>query len=126
MKKLFVVLLAAVLGFSFVGCKRLAQVQATVDVKVVNLLDVPQEGCTVYMFTSTSWDMSHRTPIFAEDKVVTEKDGIATFELRALDLGGDKETFHFAVFAQDDETIIDAKAATVKSGDKKELTLTVL
>jgi len=127
MKKLFVILFAAVLGFSFVGCKRLAEVKATVNVKVVNLLGVPQDGQIVYMFSSYIWDEPlHRTPSSARDNVVTESDGVASFDIRQIDLDGDKTTFHFAVFDKEGENILGEKAVSVKAGDKKELTIEIL
>ena len=54
MKKFIIVLLAAVLGLSMTSC--LTKTKATVDVKVINVIDEPIEGATVYMFTTSAWD----------------------------------------------------------------------
>ncbi len=121
MKKFIIVLLAAVLGLSMTSC--LTKTKATVDVKVINVVDEPVEGATVYMFTTAAWD-AVRLPAGAEKRELTNASGIASFSIQGIYLDLDNTaTLYFALFDASGKEVIDYKAVTVKSGDKKEIEL---
>ena len=84
MKKILIVMLAAILGLSLTGCNSDSKSDATVKVKVVDLLGLPQSGETVYMFKAQKWDQgeSFREVIFKDKSAVTDNNGVATFELQ--------------------------------------------
>ena len=126
-KSLFFAALALVV-FTFSSC--LKSTKSTVSVTVENELGVKQPDKVVYMFTLKVWDekAATRQPTDAKKKVVTDRDGIAVFELSSLDLEfvDSQTTVYFAVFADDAKTILGAKPITIKSGDHKPLTITIL
>ena len=127
MKKYLVILLTAVFGLLLTGCTQATR--ATINVKVTKLL-IPQSGVSVYMYNSSKWNNSEsfRIPFHATKVSVTNKEGIAIFELGRLDLEviDSQSTFYFATFAEDEKTIIGSTAVTIKSGDKKDVEIYLL
>lgn len=120
MKKFIIVLLAAVLGLSMTSC--LTKTKATVKVTVTDALGMPVEGETVYMFTTASWD-AVRLPANAEKRELTNKDGVATFNIQGiyLDVIDNTATLYFAVFEASGDKVRAYKAVAVKAGDNKEV-----
>ena len=128
MKKILIVMLAAVLGLSLAGCQSNGKSDATVKVQVVDKSGVPQSGETVYMFKATKWDQgdSFREVFYKDKSAVTESDGIATFELQEtldLEIIDNQTTLYFATFEANGETIKGYTAVTVKKGETKEATI---
>ena len=128
MKKILIVMLAAVLGLSLTGCNSDSKSDATVKVKVVDLLGLPQSGETVYMFKAQKWDQgeSFREVTFKDKSAVTDNNGVATFELQEtfdLDIIDSQTTLYFATFGNDGKTIKGQTAVTVKKGETKEATI---
>lgn len=128
MKKILIMLLAAVFGLSLTGCKSDSKSNATVKVKVVDLLGLPQSGETVYMFKAQTWDQgeSFREVLFKDKSSVTDNDGVATFELQEtfdLEIIDSQTTLYFATFGNDGKTIKGQTAVTVKQGETKEATI---
>ena len=128
MKKILIVMLAAVLGLSLTGCQSNGKNDATVKVKVVDLLGLPQSGETVYMFNAQKWDQgeSFREVIFKDKSAVTDNNGVATFELQEtfdLEIIDSQTTLYFATFGNDGKTIKGQTAVTVKKGETKEATI---
>ncbi|MBQ7648898.1 MAG: hypothetical protein IJS92_07490 [Paludibacteraceae bacterium] len=128
MKKILIMLLAAVFGLSLTGCNSDSKSDATVKVKVVDLLGLPQSGETVYMFKAQKWDQgeSFREVTFKDKSAVTDNNGVATFELREafdLEIIDSQTTLYFATFGNDGKTIKGQTAVTVKKGETKEATI---
>ena len=125
MKKFLIILMVAFIGMTMTGC--IVKTKATVDVKVVNRLGVAQSGQTVYMFEADDWDASFRTPAHAEKSIVTDEEGMASFNIQGiyLDVLDGQATLYFAVFDKEGKEIEGYKATTVKAGDQKSLEITI-
>lgn len=127
MKKFLIIMLAAVMGLSLTACQS-GKADATVKVKVVSLLGIPQAGESVYMFKATTWNhsTSFRTPLHKHKVAVTDQDGVATFELQEtfdLEIIDSQTTLYFATFDKDGQTIKGQTAVTIKKGETKEATI---
>jgi len=89
---------------------------------------VAQSGVTVYMFTEqTGPTTSFFKPFHSRKSVVTESDGIATFELQeTFDLNtiDTQTTLYFGVFGQND-IILGSAAITIKKGETKTVTINI-
>ena len=128
MKKGLIFAALALVVVTFRSC--IKSTRSTVSVTVEDVLGVKQTEKVVYMFTLKVWDekASNPLPADAKKKVVTDRDGVAVFELSSLDLEfvDSQTTVYFAVFADDAKTILGAKPITIKSGDHRTLTITML
>jgi len=123
MKKYLLILVAAVIGLSMVGCKRMAETKAEVNVTVLSAMSQKIDGATVYAFTSYYWNSTDNHSKFeAFDHQITNAEGVANFKIPALFLS-DKETFYFAVFDDNLGFVKASKAVEVRVGDEKSLTL---
>ena len=97
MKKIFYLFSVLAIALCFDGC--IKDSETFVKVKVMELGLLPKSGVTVYMFDKGPGTFF--TPFFADKTVVTESDGVATFELSSLDVLKNQTTFYFAVFSGD-------------------------
>ena len=128
MKKILVIMLTTVFGLMLAGCNGTKKADATVNIKVVSTLGIPQSGESVYMFKATTWNHSESfRQVFHKDKVsVTNSEGVAVFELREafdLEIVDSQTTLYFATFEQDGKTIKGQTAVTIKSGETKDATI---
>ena len=123
MKKYLMIIMVAVLGMTMTSC--LTKTKATVDVKVVNLLGLPQANEVVCMFTSDEWDEYVRTPAEASRRITTDAAGLASFNIQKIyfDVLDNTATLYFAIFDGNDD-VVDYKAVTVRTGDKAIIELT--
>jgi len=123
MKKYLMIIMVAVLGMTMTSC--LTKTKATVDVQVVDILGVPQDGQVVCMFTNDDWDEYTRVPADASKRVVTDANGVASFNIQGIyfDVLDKTATLYFAIFDGDDKCV-DYKAITVRQGGKESLKLT--
>lgn len=123
MKKYLIIIMVAVLGMTMTSC--LTKTKATVDVQVVDILGVPQDGQVVCMFTNDDWDEYTRVPADASKRVVTDANGVASFNIQGIyfDVLDKTATLYFAIFDGADK-VVDFKAITVRQGDKESLKLT--
>lgn len=114
----------AMLAMLAIACNPI-KTEATVDVTVLDQNDKPAANVMVARFNSAS----SMYLVNADEKSVTNKEGVAHFELKTLeDLGPaeyDQEGAYFAfrAFDQHDEPASDEKKIWVKPGDKATLTL---
>ncbi len=89
---------------------------------------VVQSGVIVYMFTEqTGPTSSFFKPLHSSKSVVTESNGIATFELQeTFDLNaiGTQTTLYFGVFGQND-IVLGSAAITIKKDETKSVTINI-
>ncbi len=78
-----------------------------------------KSGVTVCMFDSRKGDDTNFfQPFFADKKVVTEQDGVATFKLeKFFDINRVQTTLYFVVFK--DKRILGKTALTIEKGETK-------
>ncbi len=123
MKKLFFVAAVSML-LVFPACKK--KVKTFAKVRVENAFGKSQSGVTVYMFDDDSGPgTTFFSPFYAHKKVVTESDGVATFDLQDvedLDVVDTQTTLYFAVQRG---SKLYHKGVTIRSGETKSLTITV-
>jgi len=83
-------------------------------------------GISVYMFDENSGpNTSFFKPIFTKKVVITESDGIATFNLQDtfnLEVIDDQTTLYFGIFDSDDNVLGDA-AMTIQKNETKTVTI---
>lgn len=118
MKKGLIFAALALVMTMFCSCG-LTATKATVSVTVKNQLNIPQPGVIVYMYDADEWvALDLLLPSAASKEVVTDKDGIADFNLSTLDLDviDSQTTVYFAVF-DDLGDVRGYTAVTVKKGD---------
>lgn len=116
MKKGLIFATLALVVAMFCSCG-LTATKATVSVTVTKL-GIPQSGVIVYMYDADEWvALDLLLPSAASKEVVTDKDGIADFNLSTLDLDviDSQTTVYFAVF-DDLGDVRGYTAATVKKG----------
>lgn len=126
MKKYLLILLTAVFALSLTGCKAFTETKATVNVKVVDYSSRPRGGESVYMFAPVYWNAADgRTIKNAQRTVITDNDGIAVFDLTAVELDwiGDQTNLYFATFDGNGKNVNGSAAVTVKKGDVKDITI---
>ena len=99
---------------------------ATVNVKVVNKLTMPQANVQVYMYSGNLSDEFLKNKVHATTNIATDEDGVATFEINSLSFGvaSDQATFIFETF-DEDGNVTGKVAATVKKGGSKDVTLSM-
>lgn len=118
MKKVFVfsLLIAFVAGLSSCKNNDAPVLGATVKVKVENLLNIEKESITVYMFDKEVNNSTKKED--AKKQIVTDKNGIATFNLNFTELNiiESQTTLYFAVFytAGDKDYVAGSKGITVE------------
>lgn len=132
MKKiLFFSLLCVAIVVMFSSCKDNDDpdfLGAKVKVKVENILDMPKEGTTVYLYKDKA--VTQETlPGDAKKMAVTNAEGIATFDLDLTELNvlESKTTLYFAVFYSDDGTTMVAGSTGVilKRNETKEVNIEI-
>ena len=83
-------------------------------------------GISVYMFDKNSGpNTSFFKPIFTKKVVITESDGIATFNLQDtfdLEIIDDQTTLYFGIFDSNDNVLGDA-AMTIQKNETKTVTI---
>jgi len=99
-----------------------------VKVTTAGILPSPRAGVPVYMFLENHGpSTSFFRPIHSRRQVITENNGIATFELGEMDLHiiNSQTTFHFGVFGgtSTSPTILGTASVTIKEGETKEVTI---
>ena len=126
MKKCLFLLLTAVVALSLTGCKAFTETKATVNVKVLDYSSTPRGGESVYMFSPVYWNTTDGRVIKnAQRMVITDNDGIAVFDLTAVELDwiGDQTNLYFATFDGNGRNVNGSAAVTVKKGDVKDITI---
>lgn len=102
-----------------------ANKSAVVKVTVLKS-QAPQKQITVCLFDSYAGpSTSFYSPFHAKKKVITDDNGVATFDLSDfgdLKLMSSQTTFYFAVF-DDSDNVLGQSAVTIKDGETKELTI---
>ncbi len=123
MKQLKVICMA-LLALLAIGCNPI-RTEATVDVTVVDQNNKPVAEVMVARFNNSSSAYIQN----ADEKHVTNAEGVAHFELKTLeDLGPAKydnegDYFAFRAFGKDDEPASDEAKIFVEPGNNKKLTL---
>ena len=129
--KLLTLLLASFLFIGLTSCdkdkdKNEDEVGATAKIKVTESGSI-KPGVSVCMFSKEKGpSTSFFTPFHANKKVITESDGIATFNLREtfdLEIIDSQTTLYFGVF-DDDDTELGRTAITIEIGETKSATIT--
>lgn len=102
------------------GCK-LTKSQAVVNVKVTKL-GIPQSGVTVCQH-GENFAKGITGKLFADEMIITESDGVASFDIKGATFGfDDKVTLYFVVY--DDSNNIKAQiGTTVRKGEEKNIDL---
>lgn len=128
MKKLLF-FIALIVSFAFISCSSDDDVSggndkgAVVDVKVTNG-NRPASNVTVYLFDSAHGPQTDFFDTFyAKRNVVTNSDGVATFELQDtfdLDIIDSQTTFYFAV---SNGNSLKYAGVTVKKGERKSVNI---
>ena len=112
------------LGLSACGKNPLG---ASVEVKVVNLLNAPAKGKTVYLFKDVLTNNSK--PGDAIKQVVTDDNGIALFRLNLAEFNifESQTSLYFGVFytVGDNNILAGSNAITVAHGDEKSIELKI-
>ena len=124
MKKGLIFAALALVVAMFCSCG-LTATKATVSVTVKNQLGIKQPGVVVCMYDEDEVEaISMLLPGVASQKVVTEDDGVAVFNLTALDLDviDNQATVYFVVFDASDN-VRGYTVTTVKKGDNKRVEL---
>lgn len=123
MKKGLIFAALALVVFMFSSCA-LTATKATVSVKVTKQ-NVAQPNVVVYMYDADEWAaLDLLLPSAASKQVVTDEEGIADFNLNAMDLEiiDSQTTVYFAVF-DDLGNVRGYVPVTVKKGDNKRVEL---
>lgn len=123
MKKGLIFAALALVVFMFSSCA-LTATKATVSVKVTKQ-NVPQPNVVVYMYDADEWAaLDLILPSSASKEVVTDEEGIADFNLNAMDLEiiDSQTTVYFAVF-DDLGNVRGYVPVTVRKGDNKRVEL---
>ena len=129
MKKIFYLTCILATALSFCGCKK-DEAKTLAEVTVMER-NAPKPGVTVYMFGSRKGPgTTFFEPFFADKTVVTESNGVATFELQDvfdLDAVSTQTTLYFAVFSgsSTSATVLGQTAVTIKKGETKTVTITL-
>lgn len=101
---------------------------AKVDVTVKNLLGTAQTNKTVYLYKDTE-PTSATKPEDAYSQVVTDANGVATFNLNftQLNILESQTSLYFAVFytVGNESLLANSEAVTVKRNDSKDISLTI-
>lgn len=123
MRKIFLVLLS-ILMIGLCSCKK----EKSISIVKVHVLESghSKSGITVCMFESNKGaSTSFFTPFHSDKKVVTESDGIATFELQEvhdLEVIDNQTTLYFGVFNNTD-LLLGKGSTTIKKGETKSITI---
>ena len=99
---------------------------ATINVKVVNKLTMPQANVQVYMYSGNISDELLKNKVNATTNIATDENGVATFEINSLSFGvaSDQATFIFETF-DEDGNVTGKVPTTVKKGGSKDVTLSM-
>lgn len=117
----------AILFITMTSCDK--EDEETGAVAKITVLEsgVTKSGIVVYMFSDREGpSSSFFTPFHSDKSVVTDDNGIATFELQEiydLDAIDSQTTIYFGVFSGDNN--IGYTAMTIKKGDNKSGTINV-
>lgn len=120
MKKLL--LFYSVLLMSLISCSDDDEIatRTFVEITVTENLET-KSGVTVYMFSDLKGpDTGFFDPFYADKSVITENDGVATFNLQEvfdLDIIDTQTTLYFAVFESD--IVLGQTALTIEKGETK-------
>ena len=117
MKKYLLILLVAVLGFGFTGCKK--KPAATIEVYVTDVDGDPIKGADVCVFFQSTWESQLHILQNAEYKEATNADGVAFIKISGFWLSENGTPFYCAVCdaqgaAADYEQIIVKPGETVE------------
>lgn len=122
MKNLLPILMIFIITFS--ACNK--EDETTIAEVEVKSNGVSMSGVTVYMFDSNQGpSTSFFTPFFTNRSVVTNSNGVASFELRStfdLDVINSQTTLYFGVFDNND-ALLGQTAITIKEGETKSATI---
>lgn len=127
MKKFTLLFLTLSLGFITTSCDKdnENQINATVNIKVVEN-GAPKSGVTVCMFPDNMGpETDFFKPLHAKKKVISQNNGIATFELKEifdLEIINNQTTLYFAVFNNNNQ-ILGQTATTIKKDETKSETI---
>lgn len=125
------IVLMTVLTLSFaialVSCKKDKEDEVRTYAKItVKKNGVNKAGVPVYMFSDDQGPATNFfEPFFSDRTVVTESNGVATFELREvfdLEVVDPQTTLYFGIFDGNDNALGSA-ALTVKKGETKSATI---
>jgi len=111
----------------FASCKKDEEeddiVSSKISIIIKNQSGEKQKGIIVYMFDKPISSPFGNDPLFSKREVVTNSEGIATFELREtfdLEIINTQTTFYFVVFDELNENVIlGHTAVTIKEGETK-------
>ncbi len=121
-KRILVLAFCSALLFSLNSCKKDEEKATTIANITVKKNGKAKSGITVYLFKRTA--PTFFKPIYASKDVVTDSEGIASFELQEvvdLEVIDNQTTLYFAVFNK--ETPIGQTALTIKKGETKSATI---
>lgn len=128
MKKLLILFLCSTLSISLNSCSEEDDGETNEETYVEITVTENQEnksGITVYMFDANSGpDSEFFTSFFSRKTVITESNGVATFNLLDvfdLDILDTQTTLYFAVF--DGDEILGQTALTIEKGETKSSTI---
>ena len=130
MKKTFYFSLFIALISMFSSCKKddTPVLGAVVKVTVKNYLGVDQTGTTVYMYKDQEVNSSTK-PSDAKKQIITDGNGVATFELNFTELSiiESQTTLYFGVFygSGDDAKVAGSTGITIKRNETKNLEITI-
>lgn len=127
MKKLLsITLLTLFLSLIITSCSKDEEAVVTFAKITVKENGQNKSGVSVYMFDENKGpNTNFFEPLFADKTVITESDGIATFNLQEtfdLDIIDDQTTLYFGIFDNDDNDLGDA-AITIQKGETKSVTI---
>ena len=126
MKRVFLLVALFALVLLTGACKKdkdIVKAYAKVEVKQRGII---KAGIPVYMFTeNTGPHTAFFSSFFAKKTVISDADGVATFELQDvfdLELISTQTTLYFGVFGNDD-IILGSVGLTIKKGETKMVTI---
>ncbi len=125
-KKVLMLLFCSVLIFSLNSCEKEDDNVSSYAKITVKKQGKVQSGVTVYMFSSESKEVGIFSAFSADKQVVTDADGVATFELQDVyDLNtiDSQTTLYFAVFKGD--IVLGQTAITIKKDETKTATINI-
>ena len=106
---------------SFTSCKKEEDEESAVKVQVLEN-GISKSGITVCMFGSSKGPSTlFFKPFHSDKKVVTEGDGIATFDLQTVE---SQTTYYFGVFNGND-VLLGNTATTIKKGEIKNVKINI-
>ena len=122
-----ILLLISVMLINFTSCKKEEDEGAVVKVQVLEN-GGSKTGITVCLFSSNKGpNSSFFTPFHSNKKIITEGNGIATFDLQSvhdLEVLESQTTFYFGVFNNKD-VLLGNTAMTIQQGEIKNVKINI-